>query len=278
MSELNVEVQETQEAPVSEEAGVQVEEQVVSEEVGSVDQGGETPVSQEPQQEEVEVEVKPEIKNYDFSAPLVDHVSKLVSDAGLVPAEVTKLVMGSDTIPQSILLKLAEKHGEGVASMVGAQLSQMKEAAQYKIAQEEKARIKAAKENDAKVYGIVEEAFKDITTQSGKETWKELAGWAKTNVPKEEVVELNEMLQRGGLSAKYATQELISRFKNRDDYTQPSIKESADSASSSKSRSPLSSTEYNNQLNELLRSGHNYNSSAVQALQARRTAGMKRGI
>jgi hypothetical protein len=197
-------------------------------------------------------------------------VSGLVEQAGLTMKEIAEYAKANDgAVDLAAMVALKEKHGEAVASLIAEQIKAI-----------HNERMAAAKAKDQAVYDQVAEAFKDITTQSGEETWKELAGWAKDNVSAEHKSEINKLLAQGGLAAKLATQELITAFKeaNNSRETQEADLLEADAVATPNGKD-ISKHEYNMELDKLLKSGHQYGSSReIAQLDARRMASIRKGI
>lgn len=240
----------------------------------------EAPVAEAQPQEEVPAEgipkeepaVEPEVvpeKKYELDTPVVKQVENLIKEAGLTPKEVRDAIEGNDgKVTPELLKALVEKNGELVGKLVADKLEGFHSEAKEKLNTQQTA-----------VYSQVEEAFKGITEQSGKESWNELAAWAKGNVPTNERNEINQLLAKGGLSAKLAVQELVSKYKSSNNFRQPAKLVDGGNAANSGGVSPMSKTEYTTALRELEAKGHVYGQSQEMAkLDARRTAGMKRGI
>lgn len=205
-----------------------------------------------------------------FDTPVVKQVESLLTDAGLNPQEVTKAIMANDgKLTPALAKKLAEKHGDAVASLVADNLSKFHKEAQSK-----------ASAKDEAVYNQVQEAFKDVTEQSGKETWAELSGWAKSNIPNEERKEINKLLQQGGIAAKYAIDDLVNRFKASDSFVQSAELINGDNfAADNSGLQPLSKAEYTRQFRELESKGHVYGQSKeLDKLDRQRMAGLQRGL
>lgn len=57
------------------------------------------------------------------------------------------------------------------------------------------------------------------TTAGGKENWDQVTTWAKENVPESEMAEYRELVDAGGAKARFAAQELMSRFNADDNNT-----------------------------------------------------------
>lgn len=227
----------------------------------------ETPT--EPEAPEKDQQEKPEERKYELDTPVVQQVENLIKETGLTPKEVRAAIEGNDgKVTPELLKALVDKNGELVGKLVADKLEGFHKEAQEKLQSQQ-----------SQVYTQVEEAFKDMTNQDGQKTWNELASWAKTNVPNEERNEINQLLAKGGISAKLAVQELVNRFKSSDTYTQPAKLVDGDSASNSGGVVPMSKTEYTAELRKLEAKGHVYGQSQEMAkLDARRLAGMKRGI
>lgn len=247
----------------------------------SLDENGnpieQPPAEDKPQEPEVDKSepAKPDEEKTDdtksiFDTPVVKQVESLLNDAGLNPQEVTQAIMDNDgKLTPALAKQLVEKHGEAVASIVSDQLTKFHTESKNK-----------ASERDNAVYSQVEAAFKDVTQQSGSETWKELSGWAKENVPNDERKEINKLLQQGGIAAKYAIDDLVSRFKSSDSFVQSAELVSGDNfAADNSGLAPLSKAEYTRKFRELESQGHVYGQSTeLDKLDRQRTAGMQRGI
>ena len=233
----------------------------------------EAPVEQ-PQEtpQEVPKEVgkeEPTEKKYELDTPVVKQVENLIKEAGLTPKEVRDAIEGNDgKVTPELMKALVEKNGELVGKLVADKLEGFHSEAKEKLSTQQTA-----------VYSQVEEAFKGITEQSGEKSWNELAAWAKGNVPTNERDEINQLLAKGGLSARLAVQELVGKYKSSNSYSQPAKLVDGGNAANSGGAQPLSKQEYTTALRELEAKGHVYGQSQEMAkLDARRTAGMKRGI
>lgn len=246
-----------------------------------------TPTKVEPVEAVVEPTVTPELTetpNEDTSATQepttpetpepegtktnLEQVRDLVQDAGLDVKEVaTILNENKGDLTVDVLLKLKEKYGDSVASLIKDQLK-----ATYNT------QVEATKAKDKEVFDQVKEAFKDITEQSGEETWKELSTWAKTNVSNDNRKELNALLKQGGLAAKLAVQELTTAFKEAGTDTQDAELIEADNVSDG-TVGTLDKASYDRELRALLDAGHDYDSSVeVQKLNNRRMKAINRGM
>lgn len=218
----------------------------------------------EPEQEPVE---KPtETPKFDTKA--AKGVEGFLTDAGLVPADVAREITSSDgEISPEIMKALVEKHGESVAALVAEKLEGL-----------HKSNKAVAEARDKAVYDQLQEAFQGVTEDDGKSIWGELSGWAKEHVPNEDRRELNELLQKGGLQAKLAVAELVSRFKGSDQFTQPAELMDADTTTNF-GESLIDRVTYNKELNKLLEAGHDYNTSPeIRALDRRRNKSIARGV
>lgn len=208
-------------------------------------------------------------REYDLTSPVVKQVEKLITEAGLNASDVARIVTENDGKATPELIKaLADKHGDAVAAVVAEQLSGFHNANKEK-----------ANKRDQAIFDQVQEAFKGVTEQGGKDTWNELAGWAKENIPNDERKEINELLAQGGIAAKYAVDDLVSRFKSSEQFSQPADLITGDATPNDFGVKPLSKAEYVSELRKLEAKGHVYGQSQeMAALDKRRTAGMQRGI
>tara|TARA_R110000822_G_scaffold46604_5_gene123990 strand:+ start:4915 stop:5799 length:885 start_codon:yes stop_codon:yes gene_type:complete len=208
-------------------------------------------------------------REYDLSAPVVKQVEKLLTDAGLDVSEVAQTVINNDgKVSPELIKALVDTHGEAVASIVAEQLSGFHES-----------RKTLDTKRDQVIFDQVADSFKGITEQGGKETWSELAGWAKENVPNDERKEINKLLAQGGIATKYAVDDLVNRFKNSESFTQSADLMEGDATVNDFGVKPLSKSEYVMKLRELEAKGHVYGQSQEMAsLDKRRTSGRQRGV
>lgn len=227
----------------------------------------------EPQKQEPDKPNEPELVEDTqdvFKTPVVQQVESLLNEAGLNPQEVTKAIMGNDgKLTPALMKQLADKHGNAVASIVADQLGTF-----------HKASMERASKRDQEVFNQVQEAFKDVTDQSGDKTWQELSGWAKENIPNDERKEINKLLQQGGIAARYAISDLVARFKSSDSFVQAAELLNGDNFSNDNSGlQPLSKAEYNRKFRELESKGHVYGQSKeLDKLDRQRMAGLSRGL
>lgn len=111
----------------------------------------------------------------------------------------------------------------------------------------------------------------------GKEAWGEVQQWAGANATPEEKVEINALLNQGGLAAKGAVQYLLSAYAKAGNVTvepKDAIGNAARGGSPSGNAGPLSPREYADavgQLNHKL-NGRLEGSKEYDALQRRRSA------
>ena len=205
-----------------------------------------------------------------LGTPVVQQVEGIIKEAGLNPAEVAKIVSTNDgQVTPEILKALVDKHGDAVASLVSSQLGTF-----------HKENVAAASKRDTAIYDQVQESFTGVTEQSGEATWKELANWAKENVPNTERKEINKLLQQGGIAAKYAVDDLVNRFKSSEQFVQSADLVTGDSTPKDPSGiTPISQVEYNTKFRELEAKGHVYGQSTeFERLDRQRMAGRNRGI
>ena len=202
-----------------------------------------------------------------FDTQTADQVEGFLTEAGLDPSTVAKVVSneGGKVTPE-ILKALQEKHGEGVASLIVDKLATLHEST--------KAMASAA---DKETYDQVAEAFKGVTEQTGEESFKELATWTKKNLSEEDVAGLNAMLKAGGMSRRLAIDSMIETFNASGDFTQPAKLLDGDNFADTGVKG-IDKAGYDRELRELLNKGHDYNTSPeVAALNRRRTKSLSRG-
>lgn len=228
----------------------------------------ETPAEQPPASPEPTGSTQEPTKPKLDIAKAANGIEPMLKDAGLDPAEVARAVIGEGgSVTPEILKALEEKHGEGVAGLISDKLAAIYDADRS-----------AANERDTAVFNQLEKEFEGVTDQSGKDTWKELSGWAKTNMQDSERAEINALLKQGGLSAKLAVQELVARFKESDSFTQPAVGIDPDGMSNEFGKNLIGKREYHTELNKLLDAGHDYNTSPeIKALDRRRNKSIARG-
>jgi hypothetical protein len=208
-------------------------------------------------------------KDKTFDSGAASQVQPFLEEAGLVPAEVAKAVTDGDgEVSIEIMKALVEKHGEGVAGLIKDKLTNL-----------HKSNVEAGKAADARVFNQLEKAFEGVTEQSGAETFKELAGWAKENLDTTERKEINKLLAQGGKAAELAIDSLVNKFKTSDSFvSQPAELMAADGANNEYGGKPLDKVGYDRELRKLLNEGHNYDTSPeIAALNNRRLKSRNRG-
>lgn len=226
----------------------------------TVDEKG-NPIEAAPEPEQA----KPEPVAFDHKT--ANQVEPLIKEAGLDPAEVTKLTIENNgVVPLSVMKSLIEKHGESVAALISERVTGLYESSQAVKAQSEQA-----------IYDQVKEAFKGVTEQTGKETWAELATWAAQNMTVEDRKQVNEMISQGGYAAKLAVGDLVNRFKSSDSVEQNAILVDGDNLSTG-GGAPLTRQEYQRELRVLMDKGLPYEGREITELNRRREQSMRRGI
>lgn len=238
-------------------------EETVSEEAPAVESEEEAKLDEE----EAPVEAAKPPPKFDSSA--AEQVRPFLEDAGLTPSEVaTAVTEANGEVSIEIMKKLVEKHGEGVAGLIKDKLGNL-----------HKSNVTAAKAADNKVFNQVQEAFKGITDQTGADTFKELATWAKTNVPVADREEINGLLRQGGKAAELAIDSLIQSFKKSDSFiSQPAKLVAGESSVTEYGSKPLDKAGYNRELRKLMDNGHNYDTSPeIAQLNSRRSKSIARG-
>lgn len=205
----------------------------------------------------------------DYGTPAEKQVANMLESAGLKPADVlTAIEANNGIVTPEIYKAIADKHGDGMASLIVGQMS----------ATQLEAKNKTQKAN-VEIFNQVKEAFAGITEQSGEATWGELSTWAKENLPVKERTEFNALIKQGGMAAKLAVQELTTAFKNSEGFTQDAVLLDGDNTPNASTTSSVTQREYNEQLRELLDKGHNYDTSPeIKRLQNRRIKSAQRNV
>ena len=238
------------------------------------------PVTEEPKEEPTEetpsedepavldeTEVVTESTKFDSSA--AEQVRSFLTDAGLVPADVAAAVTENNgEVTPEILKALVEKHGEGVASLIKDKLTNLHQS-----------NVTASKAADSKIFTQVEKAFEGMTKQSGSDTFKELATWAKDNMSTADRGDINKLLAQGGKAAELAVNSLVQSFKQSDSFVStPAKLLVADDTTSEYGGKPLDKAGYDRQLRKLMNEGHDYDTSPeIASLNSRRSKSLKRG-
>jgi hypothetical protein len=194
-------------------------------------------------------------------------VEDLIKAAKIDPAS---MVTGADQETGEISVahkaKLIETHGEAIADLIEGNIQ--------KIIGDTR---KHGKAKDDAVFKQVELEFKGVTEQKGSETWKELAGWVKDNMPKETRKEYNAMLTAGGLQAKLAVKEMVTAFKKDNDMTISATLVDGDDAPKV-AGTFITRSEYMKQLDVLRKAGHDYDTSPeIALLNKKRERSMQNG-
>ncbi|MEH6358734.1 MAG: hypothetical protein V7745_07070 [Pseudomonadales bacterium] len=204
-----------------------------------------------------------------YTSSAAKQVSDMITEAGLDSAQARDAINANGGVCTPEIYKaLVEKHGEGMASLLSAQMTQV-----YTE------QVDAGTAQDKAIYSQVEDAFKGVTEQSGEETWSELSAWAKTNVSNDDRKELNAVIAQGGMAAKLAVQELVNMFQQSGDYSQEMVGLEGDNVPNAGKGGDLTRQEYNTELDALLAKGQDYSTSReVKALQARRARSASRNI
>ena len=213
------------------------------------------------------VEAAAPVVTYKSSA--AQQLAEMVTQAGMNPSEVLKAVQGNNGVATpEIYAALLAKHGEGMASLLSSQMTQLHEDS-----------VSKSNVADKAIFSQVEKAFNGVTKQDGAETWKELATWAKANLEETKVTEMNTLIKQGGMAAQLAVQELTNAFMASGDYTQPAQLLEGDNTPSVSTGGDLTRQEHNEQVRALIAKGHQHGTSReIAALGTRRQKSMARGI
>jgi hypothetical protein len=205
-----------------------------------------------------------------YKSSAAQQLAEMVTQAGMNPSEVLKAIQGNNGVATpEIYAALQAKHGDGMASLLTGQMSQLHETS-----------VTASKTADKEIFDQIETSFKGITEQSGEETFKELSTWAKANLPQDKVDQMNALIKTGGMGAQLAIQELTTSFQNSGDYTQPAqLMEGDNTPNSDGAGGDLTRQEHNEAVRKLVQKGHQHSTSReIAALGRRRTKSMSRGI
>lgn len=212
---------------------------------------------------------KPVVPVVTYKSSAAQQLAEMVTQAGMNPSEVLKAVQSNNGVATpEIYAALQAKHGEGMAALLTGQMTQLHEDTVTKSTAADKA-----------IFDQVAKSFEGVTKQTGEETFKELASWAKTNLEDTKVTELNALIKQGGMAAQLAIQELTTAFQSSGDYTQPAKLLAGDATPTKGTGGDLTRHEHNEEVRKLLAKGHRHGTSKeIAALGIRRTKSMQRGI
>jgi hypothetical protein len=205
-----------------------------------------------------------------YKSSAAQQLAEMVTQAGMNPSEVLKAIQGNNGVATpEIYAALQAKHGDGMASLLTGQMSQLHET-----------NVTASAKADKAIFDQVEKFFEGVTKQSGEETFKELSTWAKANLPQDKVDQMNALIKAGGMGAQLAIQELTTSFQNSGDYTQPpQLMEGDNTPANNSGGGDLTRQEHNEAVRKLVQKGHRHGTSQeIAALGRRRTKSMSRGI
>jgi len=205
-----------------------------------------------------------------YKSSAAQQLAEMVTAAGMNPSEVLKAVQGNEgKATPEIYAALSAKHGEGMAALLTGQMTQLHET-----------NVTASTAADKEIFSQVEKAFEGITKQTGEQTFKELATWAKTNLDETKVSEMNALIKQGGMGAKLAIQELTNAFTQSGDFVQPAqLMEGDNTPNTDGKGGDLTRHEHNEEVRKLINKGHQHGTSReIAALGRRRTKSMSRGI
>ena len=205
-----------------------------------------------------------------YKSSAAQQLAEMVTQAGMNPSEVLKAIQGNNGVATpEIYAALQAKHGDGMASLLTGQMSQLHET-----------NVTASASADKAIFDQVAKSFEGVTKQTGEETFKELSTWAKANLPQDKVDQMNALIKTGGMGAQLAIQELTTSFQNSGDYTQPAqLMEGDNTPANNGSGGDLTRQEHNEAVRALTQKGHQHGTSQeIAALGRRRVKSMSRGI
>ena len=134
------------------------------------------------------------------------------------------------------------------------------------------------KDTAEKAQGIVKTIHETV---GGESNWKQIASWAKDNVDKEQLADLSELIDQGGVKAKLAAKELKELYEAADGNSSLDTKEVTPKGGTPKDTPfrPLSASQYAEEL-ERLHNAHNGNppEQLRRALLQARNKGKQQGL
>lgn len=195
-------------------------------------------------------------------------LNQFFTHAGIASAQVEQEFKAFGKLTDGTRKALVDKHGEATANLVSDQMS-----AVYQQ------KVQATQQNVSKVHALLQEGFKDMTQQTGAETFAEIDAWAKQNLSVDERTQINKLMNQGGMATELAVSQLITLFKTKNGVQQDAaIMDGATLQPGAATGQDLTITMYNTEMAKLTASGVPYESPQAEALKQRREASRKRGI
>lgn len=195
-----------------------------------------------------------------------------IDAAGITRSQVEQELSQTGSISEATRRALVAKHGEGVTNLITNNINTMYES------------TKTQSQNVLNErFSYVQEAFKDMTQQTGEQTFQELVGWWNDTDPttgqprmdKATKSVYNKMLKAGGAEAKLALDNLIKGFRENNGAQQQQAfsVEGNNNSGVGGSSTLLSATDYANQYDAIVRK-EGANSPKLRQLDMQRTRSM----
>lgn len=192
--------------------------------------------------------------------------------AGVSRSQVEQELSQTGSISAATRQALVAKHGEGVTNLIANNIQTM---------------FQSAKTQSQNVlnerYSYVQEAFKDMTPQTGEQTFQELVGWwndadpatGQPRMDKATKAAYNKMLKAGGAEAKLALDNLIKGFREQNGAQQQQAfsVEGNNNSGLGGSSTFLSASDYAKQYDDIVRK-EGANSPKLRQLDMQRTRSM----
>lgn len=196
-------------------------------------------------------------------------IDAFFTHAGIPTAQVEQEMQAFGKLTDGTHKALVEKHGEATANLVSQQA----------VAQHTQSQA-AQMDNQKKVFSLLEAGFKDLTQQTGAETWKELDNWTASNLSVDERKSINAQIKQGGLAAELAVGYLVTKYKSTYgvEQAQEAVLDGHTLTAAASTGNDLTISEYNKEMTKLTQAGHQYDSAPAELLKQRREASRKRGV
>lgn len=203
-------------------------------------------------------------------------VQAFLDTAGISRSQVEQELSSNGKVSDRTMRALVATHGEGTTNLLVNSISTM-----YQSSKNQATSAAAAR------HDYVAEAFKDVTQQTGAETFRELTTWWQqpdpaTGQPRMDdnmKREINTMLKAGGLSMKMALDHLINGFReqNGQQQNQNIVVDGSNTAALGTGGGEITAADYAKQYDAIVRK-EGMNSPKLRVLDAQRMRSMQRGI
>lgn len=189
--------------------------------------------------------------------------------AGVTRSQVEQELSATGSLSEATRQALVAKHGEGVTNLIANNVQSIYQSAKT-----------TAQNVLNERYSYVQEAFKDMTQQTGQDTFRELTSWWMDNDPatgqprmdNQTRAMYNKMLKAGGAEAKLALDNLIKGFRESNGAPQEQAfqVEGNNNSGLGGSSTMLSASEYYKQYDAIVRK-EGENSPKLRQLDAQMT-------